>query len=174
MSSRDVMASYYINRFLEAPGGRPIQSLKVTDPNFSKEVSDFLLETAVYLESRGFGKPPSEDLIEQALPTLQARGQRLAHWRSLGLGVSEVRELLKRKLKANQMIRFKLDFAGVFVMDYEVRNHFKRHQKKFKGASLNSVKEEIKQQIEKKRREEGLKKWFEVLQIKFKVKKFIE
>ena len=174
MTSRDVLASYYVDEFLFKKDNASIKELSLKDPLFDKQLSALLFEWTIYLESQGFDLSvvPRVKVLD-ALKMVQLKGQKQASWRKLQMSRGEIEELLIRKLQAKKFIHFRSESLKLPVAENEARDYFDSHVDKFRNMAYEDIKEKIKAFLQENssRRTEKLKEWFEILRIKYKVKK---
>lgn len=170
ITSRTVQISAAIEQALfKKKGGVTVPAINTLA--FKKEVSATLLETTVYLESRNFKlSEVSDSDIQKAVNSAQARLVSLNDWKFLEVQGSELRETVKRKLKAKKFIRFKADSSVVPVTNTEAKDYFEKNRMKFGDLPFENFKENIKAYLSRQQVEQRLRDWFEVLQNKYSVK----
>lgn len=138
---------------------------------FKKEVSATLLETTVFMESKNFKLAQVKaSEVNKAYQDAMKRLTRVPAWKALEVQAPEVREAIKRKLRAKKFIRFKADSSVVPVTNSEAREYFDKNRLKFGDLPFENFKENIKAYLSRQQVEQRLRDWFEVLQNKYNVK----
>ncbi|MCC6278554.1 MAG: hypothetical protein IT289_11630 [Oligoflexia bacterium] len=172
ISSRDVEVSQMIDRALFASG--PIQSPGLGSADFTTSLNKLIIECMVDLEARDFGVARVTDSeILQSVQIVKSRlltGAAKAKWNSFGVGETQLKELVGRKLRANRFIKYKTNSSFVQVTDDDAERYFEKNRIKFGSLEFEKFKASIKKYLANKNAEDRLRDWFEILKKKHKVR----
>lgn len=175
VTTREVL----INSLVENVIGRakPVTGLKLSRPQtreFIREATAVLLEWAIFyeIESSATANVTVAE-IKAAKNRVLAKYKKNAQWAALKVESSELDDLVERKLRAKKFIQFKIQTSTVPVSDREAQEYFEANKIKFENAPFESFKETIKSYLSRQQVDRRLKDWFELLQVKYKVRNFL-
>jgi hypothetical protein len=175
VTSREVLA----NAIVENALGRnsPTKNLRLDKPNgreFVRECTSVLLEWAIFNESESSQTALISDgevkaTEKKIAPILKKDSQ----WAALKIEPKELDALVARKLRAKKFIQFKIDTSAVPVTDHEAKEYFDANKLKFEDKPFETFKETIKSFLGRQQVDRRLKDWFELLQVKYKVRNYL-
>lgn len=179
VTTREVMINHMIEnalvRYKKGQVPKPTLKLdKIKDRDFVRETTAVLLETAIYFEAESF----SAAAVADSTVSAQARlvRDRLRHdslWKKLQVAPEELQKILRRKLRAKDFIKFKIDSATIPISDREAREYFENNRLKFENLQFENFKDNIKAYLTKQQVDKRLKDWFELLQSKYRVRNYL-
>jgi hypothetical protein len=175
VTTREVVA----NALIENALGRknPVKNLNLDKPNsreFVRECTAVLLEWAIFSESESSQTAvvSATDITEaqkKLMPVLKKNSQ----WSALKIESKELENMVGRKLRVKKFIQFKIDTSAVPVTDREAKEYFEANRLKFEDRPFESFKETIKGFLGRQQVDRRLKDWFELLQVKYKVRNYL-
>ncbi|MEZ0392275.1 MAG: hypothetical protein ACAH59_08675 [Pseudobdellovibrionaceae bacterium] len=177
VTSREVIISNILDEALALPiqsGALPDRKnwiLKVKSEAYSKHLAQILLEIVVQLEAENFsiGTVSNEDVssLEKHLE-VQVKGW--PAWKELEISSAEIQMLIKRKLRAKNFLKFKMESSGVQISDEEAKAFYDKNRVKFGSLPFSQFKGSIKEVLAQEQLQEKLKDWFEILKRKYRVR----
>ncbi len=174
LTSREVLISSHMEAALYGEAKAlniSVGKLKLDTPEYYKEVNNTLLEWMVSLEAELFAvSNVTDDSLTKSQNTVTKKLAKASAWTELKPTYSEIQGLLKRKVLAKQFIRFKIDSSYVPVSDTEAEDYFKQNKKSYTDFDYSAKKDEIKTLMSRKKVDERLQDWFNVLQKKYRVR----
>lgn len=175
VTTREVMANVLIESALGQK--KSLQRLSVEKPDtreFIRETSAVLLEWAIYNESESSQTAAlaSADLAEAKSKVQRALRQNVK-WQALKVEPRELDAMLERKLRAQKFVQFKIEASAVPISDREAKEYFEANKLKFEDKPFETFKGTIKTFLERQQVDRRLKDWFELLQVKYKVRNFL-
>lgn len=176
VTSREVRLNAAIEQaFREKPATE--KGYAIPDPSersFAGETSKVLDEWAVYFEAKSLGSGGvSKSEVSRVVGLVQERWNSHAGWSSLEVGAEELRQMIERKLMAEDFQKLKSDPALSPISDEEALSYYKKNRMRFGTLPFSSFKENIKQFLVKSQVERRLSEWHEVLRRKYKTRNFI-
>lgn len=175
-TSRDVQINTFVEQALFSDPSKPLRlELKLTDPQFDREVTRVLMEIVVAKEAKNFNSAPvPEDDINKSMIVvrqLAAREPALQVWNRLAVSNGELRDVILQKLTAKKFIQFKSRASAVPVTDAEALQYFQKNRSRFGQAPFSQFKESIKAFLSQEQSSARIRDWFELLQRKYRVKR---
>ncbi len=181
ITSREVMMAHMIENALyhfakDKVPPPAIKSADVRSPEFVSETTTAVLEAAIDLESKNYKgtKFMSTDMAVQNNVKLVL--QRLKNdkiWASLAVTKNEVEELVRRKMRTKEFIRFKMESSTIPATDREAEEYFNANKMKFENLPYENFRENIKGYLTKQQVDRRMKDWFELLQNKYQVRNYL-
>ena len=150
-----------------------IKKSKKNSPQYTKDVSNLILEWVTYYESKLFPVikvSPAEK--RKALSLLKSAKKTSSYWRSLEVKNQEIETLLQRKLLSKKFINFKAESSNVPITEEEAKDYFEKNKTKFGELPFENFSKDIKRHLAQEQKKKRLKDWFEILHAKYKVKRF--
>lgn len=181
VTSREVQISWILDKAMQVPavkkGGvtpAPKRSdwiLKTDGVEFQRHLSQVLLELVVSMEAENFsiGQVPANE-VQNAMAHVKDMVAGWAPWKDLEVSSGELEQMMTRKLKARNFLKFKTDTSGVRVTERDIKNYYEKNRLKFGNTPLAQVKPQIKDFLSQELLQERLKDWFEILKRKYRVK----
>ncbi len=167
LTSREVL----INLFVEAAlfGGKEPPAF---DPStYRKRVSGVSLEWVVYLEAQSFNTAEIKSgVVRSSVNKVRSKWGGNSRWRSLETSDQELRQVIERKLRAKEFIKFKASSSVVPVTEEEALEYYNANRNRFGNLPFSELEENIKAFLKKQQLDNRLKSWFEVLQSKYRVR----
>lgn len=140
---------------------------------FTKQVSAYLLEWAVYLEAKGLSLAPvNAGDVSQAEAKIKLLVKKDPNWLALSPSVNELKSAVERKLRAQKFIDFRAESSVVPITDTDAQRYYEKNRGKFGNVEFAGLRAQIKAFLLKQQVEKRLKDWFEVLQNKYQVRNF--
>ena len=179
VTSREVLINHLIERALASePNSAKIStSLNPSDVRsslFVRETTSVLLELAIYQEAESFAAPEiPQNELQAKIKLVQKKLAGNSLWNSLEVDSKELQEMTRKKLKAKNFIRFKVESGAIPITDQEAREYFNNNKLKFENLPFESFKENIKKYLAKQQVDRRLKDWFELIQSKYKVRNYL-
>lgn len=176
VTSREVRINSAVEQaFREKPATE--KGFTIPDPterSFSGETSKVLDEWAVFFEAKSLGSAAvSKSEIARVVALVQDRWANQPVWVSLEVGADELRQMVERKLAADEFQKLKSDPALSPISDEEALTYYKKNRMRFGTLPFSSFKENIKQFLIKTQVDRRLSEWHEVLRRKYKTRNFI-
>lgn len=173
ITSREVVAGQMIEMELY-PSKTQSLVTKVSDPNFVNQVTATILEKVVAVEAENFSVANvSDGDLNEALKKIKTAYAKNPQWAHLALVSIETEELVSRKLRSKNFLKYKSEAASLTVTNFEVKEYFEKNRYKFGNLPFENFKENIRQFLAQKQTEERLREWFEVLRKKYQVRNFL-
>lgn len=140
---------------------------------FNAMVDQLLDEWCIYLEANQFNQfEVAEEVLGATLRDIRPKLDRIKSWRSLQVTSSELQKIIRRRLRVEKMIRFKLEVGHAPVSDSELRQFYEVNKKDFPKGNFGSHREAIRRTIEKEQEKKRIAEWIQILRTKYKVRKF--
>lgn len=175
VTSREVAISYLLEQALFSKG--PIGKEAVKDlmqKSVKDAVAGVLMEWVVYLEAQKFSsKKIEDDELLTAEKKAVSKLKSVAEWKDLQVDHGELRQIIQRKLRSKEFIRFRIDSSYIPITDSEVRAYFEENRSQFGQLPYESFEKNIRAFLKKRQVEQRLKDWFDVLQRKYKVNRYL-
>lgn len=175
VTSREVTISYIIDQALVQKKTENIDRsqwlLKGRDENFQKHLTQVLLESVVQLEAENFsvGDVTAVEMQKQA-KILNDMVKGWSGWTYLEVTGAEAEQMITRKMRAKNFLKFKLETSGVQISDEEAKNFYEKNRVKFGNQPFSQFKDGIKEILAEEHMQERLKDWFDILKRKYRVK----
>lgn len=173
VTSREVRINEAIGQVLRgAPSLKRI--LSATDPNFPTQVLRVLDEWTVYLEAGEIGSKSTDKAEIQRLAKAVSDGWKSnSEWDKIEPSVAEIRDIVERKLVAQNLERLKSDASLVNVTDAEALQYYKKNRLRFGNMPFENFKDNIKTALVRSQTERRLFEWRSVLRRKYRVRNFV-
>ena len=176
VTSREVQISHVLDQVLATANKKLSESEKRAwwidskSEAYSKSLAQVLLELVVQMEAENFsvGQTSQEDLQTYEKHALElVKGW--DRWAELEVSPMEMQQILQRKLRAKNFLKFKTDSSGVQISDDEAKRFYEKNRVKFGSAPFAQFKDTIKEALAQEQLQEKLKDWFEILKRKYRV-----
>lgn len=173
VTSREVRMNEAIGQVLQGvPSLKRV--LSANDPGFPNQVLRVLDEWTVYLEAGEIGSKATDKAEIQRMAKAVADGWKSnSDWEKIEPSASEIREIVERKLVAQNLERLKSDASLVNVTDAEALQYYKKNRLRFGNMPFESFKENIKTALVRSQTERRLFEWRSVLRRKYRVRNFV-
>lgn len=137
---------------------------------FPKALAQVLLELVVQMEAENFsvGQVSPEDMQAYEKHALEHL-KNWKPWQGLEVSQLELQQMLMRKMRAKNFLKFKTESSGVQISDDEARRYYEKNRVKFGNQPFLQFKDGIKQVLAQEQLQERLKDWFEILKRKYRV-----
>lgn len=176
ITSREVQISYAIDQAMAvplkkgAPPDRKSWLLKAPSEEFEKHLAQMLLELVVQLEAENFsiGQVSSDDLAAHQ-KHVDEQMKAWAPWQNLEASLAEVQQMITRKLRAKNFLKFKMESSGVQISDDEAKAYYEKNRVKFGNYPFAQFKDSIKEVLAQEQLQSKLRDWFEILKRKYRV-----
>ncbi len=177
VTTREVRISYILDQALAnqvkktTEADRKAWVLDQKSDAFSKAMAQVLLELVVQLEAENFsiGQVSQEDL-QNYDKHLHEQVKGWEPWKELEASQLEVQQMIMRKLRAKNFLKFKTESSGVQISDEEAKKYFEKNRaNKFGNAPFSQFKDAIKEALAQEQLQDKLKDWFEILKRKYRV-----
>ncbi len=173
VTSREVRMNEAVGQVLQGAVSLK-RVLSATDPNFPTQVLRVLDEWTVFLEAGEIGSKPTDKAEIQRLAKAVADGWKTnSEWDKIEPSVSEIREIVERKLIAQSLERLKSDASMVNVTDAEALQYYKKNRLRFGNMPFENFKDNIKAALVRSQTERRLFEWRSVLRRKYRVRNFV-
>jgi hypothetical protein len=174
LTSREVILYSIVENEMSNRKPLLLNSTSVKTREFARETTAALIETGVSLEFDVFGAGEWKEnevkiLAKKVLKRISAN----PITRQMEYDGSEVDSVVRKKLKAKQFIKFKIDSAVVPVSDKEAEDYFQQNNLKFENLPFENFKQNIKSYLMKQQSDRRLRDWFELLQSRYRVRNFL-
>lgn len=181
LTTREVMMTHMIEIALyKQDASAALASLKlradrVHERDFVRETTSALIETAIFFEADSFTSNSQVDdkAIRKLVKTAEAKLNKNKVWLELEPEPQEVFELVRRKARAKEFIKFKMDSGTIPITDKEAEDYFSNNRLKFENLPFDSFKDNIKNYLTKQQVDRRIKDWFELLQAKYRVRNYL-
>jgi hypothetical protein len=175
VTSREVMInSLYEDAMYRSQSPKQIQNLEFNHRSFVRECTGILLEWAIFMESKSFKATlPLKKDIEANVSKAKQKLRKSQAWQEAQVSHKELTDLVERKLQTKALIQTRLSAANIPVTDQEAEEYFKANKFKFEDLPFEKLKSNIKLFLSKQQSESRMREWFELLQIKYKVRNFL-
>lgn len=176
ITSREVLISHILDQAMVSPlkvGSQPTRKgwlLESRSEPFQKHLAQMLLELVVQLEAENFsvGQVSQDEVVAQGkMISEQLKGWK--SWQSLEVGPTEVQQMLIRKTRAKNFLKFKMESSGVQVSDEEAKAYYEKNRVKFGNFPFSQFKDSIKEVLAQEQLQGKLRDWFEILKRKYRV-----
>lgn len=173
VTSREVRLNEAIGQvFQGAPTLKRV--LSASDPNFPNQVLRVLDEWTVYLEAGELSSKATDKAEIQRLAKAVTEGWKSnSEWDKIEPSVNEIREIVERKLVAQNLERLKSDASTVNVTDAEALQYYKKNRLRFGNMPFENFKDNIKSALVRSQTERRLFEWRSVLRRKYRVRNFV-
>lgn len=173
VTSREVRMNEAIGQVLQgAPSLKRV--LSAADPNFPNQVLRVLDEWTVFLEAGEIGSKATDKAEIQRLAKAVSEGWKSnPDWEKIEPSVNEIREIVERKLVAQNLERLKSDASLVNVTDAEALQYYKKNRLRFGNMPFENFKDNIKSALVRSQTERRLFEWRSVLRRKYRVRNFV-
>ena len=175
ITSREVLISYIIDQTIAHKKGAALDRtnwvLKEGSEEFQKHLTQVLLESVVQLEAENFsvGEVSLQEVQKEAKVVDElVKGWDV--WKNLDVNGSEQEQMISRKMRAKNFLKFKLETSGVQIHDDEAKAFYEKNRVKFGNQPYAQFKESIKEMLAEEQMQERLKDWFDILKRKYRVK----
>lgn len=175
VTSREVVISYIIDQALAQKksnnGDKSKWLIKEGTEDFQKHLTQVLLESVVQMEAENFsvGDVTVEEAQKQA-KQVDEIVKAWPPWEALEVSSAESEQMITRKMRAKNFLKFKLETAGVQISDDEAKAFYDKNRVKFGNAPFSQFKDGIKEVLAEEMMQEKLKDWFDILKRKYRVK----
>lgn len=178
VTSREVVIGHLVESALYAEGKPPatIKLNEVRSREFIRETTAALIEVAVDLESKIFQGTKfftTKELIAAQSHLALKRLKYNKDWKRLEVSSKEVEQIVGRKLRSKEFIKFKISSSTIPISDKEAEGYFKANPSKFENLAFESFKDNIKGFLTKQQLDHRMKDWLELLQRKYHVRNFL-
>lgn len=181
VTSREVMINHLLENALYKTSAKnkvpkaTLSLARTRDREFIRETTSVLLETAIYLEAESFAQSDSNlaATIETQKSLAVIRLKNDPTWKKLKPSDKEISLFVRRKIKAKDFLRFKMESASIPISDREAEEYFQNNKLKFENLPFNNFKDNIKSYLTKQQMDRRLKDWFELLQSKYRVRNLL-
>jgi len=175
ITSRGVMINHLVEAALFRNNKKTtLKHDDVKNREFIRESTGVLLETAIFFEAESFA---AANVSATQVKTQTRKAKNLlktnATWRRLEVTEEELEQVVARKLRAKEFIRFKVDSATIPISDREAEDYFNNNKLKFENLPFEDFKTNIKSYLTKQQVDKRLKDWFELLQSKYRVRNYL-
>jgi hypothetical protein len=173
LTSREVQINQFLETMLYDPNPVP-KTLTLDSKAFAKAVQDLLLETVIALEAQNFNvMQVGADEVSGAGKKALAGLRRVQGWRDLHVAPQELEGLVRRKLQAKKIVRFRAQSSVLPITDTEAQRYFNENRLKFGNLPFENFKENIKSYLSRTQVDRRLKDWYDLLLNKYQVKNLI-
>lgn len=181
VTSREVQISWIIDKAMQVPApkkGSPLPTpnrsdwiLKIEGTEFQRHLSQVLLELVVSMEAENFsiGQVPATE-VQTSVAHVKEMVAGWQPWKDFEVSNTELDQMMGRKLKARNFLKFKTDTSGVRVTEKDISQYYEKNRLKFGNTPLAQVKNQIRDYLSQELLQERLKDWFEILKRKYRVK----
>lgn len=177
ITSREVQISYILDKALDTKlaGAKNVsKSSWILDPkseNFQKHLAQVMLEMVVNYEAENFSIGDIDvTQVKAFLSHIETLTKDWKEWKNLDVKPVEVEQMVSRKLRSKNFLRFKEQSSGVSITDEEAKSYYEKNKSKFGSAAYVQFQASIKEFLAKQQQEEKFKDWFEILKRKYRVK----
>ncbi len=178
VTSREVLISNILDQASMTPlakkGGvvdRRDWLLQPKTEAYSKHLAQILLEIVVQLEAENFAigqVTPSEVQAFEKHVEDQVKGW--SAWQELEVSPAEMQQMILRKLRSKNFLKFKMESSGVQISDEEAKAFYEKNRVKFGNMPFVQFKDGIKEVLAQNQLQEKLKDWFDILKRKYRVR----
>ncbi len=173
LTSREVIATRLLEKEL-FPGQKLNFVEDISSPEFVMQVTAALLEKVVAVEAESFSVAAvTDDELKEMIGKSKKHLNGMSSWQKLDISVTELQDMILRKLRSKKFLKYKTDAASLTVTDFEIKEYYEKSRYKFGNLPLESFKENIRQFLIQKQTEDRLREWFEVLRKKYQVRNFM-
>ena len=140
-----------------------------------QQTSATLIEWAVLFEAQAFGAAAvSEADVKKARRQLETKVQQnreiQAVLKKAQPTEEEILTILRRKLRAQKFIQFKIESSALPISDKEAFDYFEANRLQFEDLPFEKFKPQIKELLARQQTDRRIKDWFELLQAKYKIR----
>jgi len=176
VTSREVQISHVLDQVLATPIKKTTEAERNTwwteskAESFTKSLAQVLLELVVQMEAENFS---IGQVNQDEMQSFEKHAQELLkgwnQWQGLEVSQLEMQQLLMRKLRAKNFLKFKTESSGVQISDDEAKKFYEKNRVKFGNLPFAQFKDNIKQALAQEQLQDKLKDWFEILKRKYRV-----
>ncbi len=172
VTTRDVQISKVVERALSAKDKSSRSDGEMNPASIGvQDLTPVLLEWVVYFEAESFKIADLEAAdVQSALTLTQTYVKDWPYWQRLEVSNPELQDVIKRKLRAKKLIKFKTESTDLAVPESEIKDYFDKNRIKFGNMPLSAFRDNIRAFLSRQNRDKRLRDWFEVLKTKYKVK----
>jgi hypothetical protein len=179
ITSREVQISWILDKAMQVPTGKKTVSmtersawlLPAMGAEFQHHLSQVLLEWVVSKEAENFSiAQVSADDVRTSMAHVKELTAAWPFWKTLEVSSAELEQMMTRKLKARNFLKFKTETSGVRISEREVKEYYDKNRLKFGNTPLEQVKGQIREYLSREQTQGRLKDWFEILKRKYRVK----
>ncbi len=176
VTSREVQISAILDQVLATPQKKVSEAERKSwwvEPKteaYNKNLAQTLLELVVQMEAENFsiGQVSQEDMQNYEAHAIEhVKGW--SQWQGLEVSQLEMQQMMMRKLRAKNFLKFKTESAGVQIGDEEAKKFYEKNRVKFGNQPFAQFKDNIKQALAQDQLQDKLKDWFEILKRKYRV-----
>lgn len=173
VTSREVRMNEAIGQVLQ--GSDMLKRvLTASDPSFPNQVLRVLDEWTVFLEAGEIGSRGTDAAEIQRLAKAVADAWKAnSEWDKIEPSAVEIREIVERKLVAQNLERLKSNASLVNVTDAEALQYYKKNRLRFGNMPFENFKDNIKSALIRSQTERRLFEWRSVLRRKYRVRNFV-
>jgi hypothetical protein len=176
VTSREVQISSIFDQSLATPNKKAAEIdrknwlVEAKTEAFNQALAQVLLELVVQMEAENFavGQVSQED-IQTYEKHAQEQVKDWKPWQELEVSELERQQILMRKLRARNFLKFKTESSGVQISDDEAKRYYEKNRVKFGNSPFAQFREHIKEALAQTQLQEKLKDWFEILKRKYRV-----
>lgn len=175
VTTREVILNSLIEDVIYRPKApKQIQSLPLTHQQFIREVNAVLLEWAISIDGETLSQMEiGDDRVESEFKRAKSMLRKSETWQLAGGNDQELRSILIRKMKTKKIIEAKLNTTNIPITDLEAKEYFEANRHRFDNSNFLALKENIKSFIAKEQSAARMREWFELLQLKYKVRNYL-
>lgn len=183
LTSREVLATHLLEIALYQQPSKTENKidvkLDITQPRsheFIRETTTSLLEAAIDLEAsnyKGGRGQISEATVQSQVRTAMTKLKGLKIWRDMAYEPAEIESLMRRKMRAKEYIKFKIDSSTIPISDKEVEEYFNANRLKFENLPFENFKDTIKKYLTKQQVDRRMRDWFELLNTKYQIRNYL-
>lgn len=177
ITSREVQISYILDKALDAKPNQEktiVRTAWILDPKseiFQKHLAQVMLEMVVNYEAENFSIGDVDVNQKKAFLThVDAFTKDWNEWKKLDVRPVEIEQMVSRKLRSKNFLRFKGQSSGIIISDEEAKAYYDKNKSKFGGSPYPQFQASIKEYLAQNQSQEKLKDWFEILKRKYRVK----
>jgi hypothetical protein len=175
VTTREVLINSLIEDVLYRPKApRAIHAVSMKDRAYLRETSAVLLEWAIYYDGKTEKQVNISDKeVDLAIKRAEKTLRKNQAWQEAMVESSELRDVIIRKLKVKSLIDAHMALFTPVITDSDAKNYFEENKYKFSNLQFESLRPNIKAFLQKEQSDERMREWFELLQIKYKVRNFL-
>lgn len=153
---------------------RRSEPMSVNAKEFPSEVTSFLLEQMLYLESQEFAKNEiSEGELKGVVRRFFLATEDSQNWGFLKPSEIEVTELAKKKMLAQKFLDFKSEAFTDPISEATLKAYYDSNQNRFGFRGFEQVKDRIRIFLSKEKVAGRMKDWIDVLQKKYGARNYL-
>lgn len=177
ITSREVQISYILDKAMDTKQAQEKTVNKtqwILDPkseSFQKHLAQVMLEMVVNYEAENFSIGDVDSNQTKAfLNHIEGFTKDWKEWKSLDVKPVEVEQMVGRKLRSKNFLKFKGQSSGIVISDEEAKAYYDKNKSKFGNSPYPQFQASIKEFLSQNQSQEKLKDWFEILKRKYRVK----